>query len=138
MASKISTFKETLSDVEEKVGAEIVIKALKAPLRQIATNAGVEGSVVVEKVRESAANIGYNALTGVYEDLIAAGIVDPAKVVRSSLQNAASIAGMVLTTEALVVERPAPEAPAPDMGGMGGMGGMGMPGMGGMGMPGMM
>ena len=81
MASKISTFKETLSDVEEKVGAEIVIKALKAPLRQIATNAGVEGSVVVEKVRESAANIGYNALTGVYEDLIAAGIVDPAKVV---------------------------------------------------------
>ncbi|WP_069790499.1 chaperonin GroEL [Cyanobacterium sp. IPPAS B-1200] len=138
MASKISTFKETLSDVEEKVGAEIVIKALEAPLRQIATNAGVEGSVVVEKVRESAANIGYNALTGVYEDLIAAGIVDPAKVVRSSLQNAASIAGMVLTTEALVVERPAPEAPAPDMGGMGGMGGMGMPGMGGMGMPGMM
>ncbi|MGY6529969.1 MAG: chaperonin GroEL [Cyanobacterium sp.] len=129
MASKISAFKDTLTDAEEKVGAEIVIKALEAPLRQIATNAGVEGSVVVEKVRESASNIGYNALTGVYEDLIAAGIVDPAKVVRSSLQNAASIAGMVLTTEALVVERPAPEAPAPDMGGMGGMGGMGMPGM---------
>ncbi|MBE9222857.1 chaperonin GroEL [Cyanobacterium stanieri LEGE 03274] len=135
MASKISAFKDTLSNEEEKVGAEIVIKALEAPLRQIATNAGVEGSVVVEKVRESANNIGYNALTGVYEDLISAGIVDPAKVVRSSLQNAGSIAGMVLTTEALVVEKPAPEAPAPDMGGMGGMG---MPGMGGMGMPGMM
>ncbi len=138
MASKISAFKDTLTDEEEKVGVEIVIKALESPLRQIANNAGVEGSVVVEKVRESASNIGYNALTNVYEDLIAAGIVDPAKVVRSSLQNAASIAGMVLTTEALVVERPAPEEPAPDMGGMGGMGGMGMPGMGGMGMPGMM
>ncbi|AFZ45993.1 chaperonin GroEL [Cyanobacterium stanieri PCC 7202] len=135
MASKISAFKDTLTNAEEKVGVDIVLKALEAPLRQIATNAGVEGSVVVEKVRESAQNIGYNALTGVYEDLIATGIVDPAKVVRSSLQNAASIAGMVLTTEALVVEKPAPEAPAPDMGGMGGMG---MPGMGGMGMPGMM
>lgn len=135
MASKISAFKDTLTNAEEKVGVDIVLKALEAPLRQIAINAGVEGSVVVEKVRESADNIGYNALTGVYEDLIATGIVDPAKVVRSSLQNAASIAGMVLTTEALVVEKPAPEAPAPDMGGMGGMG---MPGMGGMGMPGMM
>jgi len=138
MASKISAFKDTLTDEEEKVGVEIVIKSLESPLRQIANNAGIEGSVVVEKVRESESNIGYNALTNVYEDLIAAGIVDPAKVVRSSLQNAASIAGMVLTTEALVVERPAPEEPAPDMGGMGGMGGMGMPGMGGMGMPGMM
>ncbi|MBF2056603.1 MAG: chaperonin GroEL [Cyanobacterium sp. T60_A2020_053] len=133
LMAKVEEFKKTLTIDEEKTGAEIVIKALAAPLHQIATNAGVEGAVVVEKVRESAPNIGYNALTGVYEDLLQAGIVDPAKVVRSSLQNASSIAGMILTTEALVVEKPAPEAPMPDMGG-----GMGMPGMGGMGMPGMM
>jgi chaperonin GroEL len=138
LASKVEAFKNTLTIEEEKIGAQIVIKAIEAPLRQIANNAGVEGSVVVERVRESAINIGYNALSGEYEDLIAAGIIDPAKVVRSSLQNAASIAGMILTTEALVVEKPEPQAPAPDMGGMGGMGGMGMPGMGGMGMPGMM
>ena len=138
LASKVEAFKNSLTIEEEKIGAQIVIKAIEAPLRQIATNAGVEGSVVVEKVRESAVNIGYNALTGEYEDLIASGIIDPAKVVRSSLQNAASIAGMILTTEALVVEKPEPEASAPDMSGMGGMGGMGMPGMGGMGMPGMM
>ncbi|WP_373478384.1 chaperonin GroEL [Geminocystis sp.] len=138
LASKVEAFKNTLTIEEEKIGAQIVIKAIEAPLRQIATNAGVEGSVVVEKVRESALNIGYNALTGEYQDLIASGIIDPAKVVRSSLQNAASIAGMILTTEALVVEKPEPEASAPDMSGMGGMGGMGMPGMGGMGMPGMM
>jgi chaperonin GroEL len=138
LASKVEAFKNTLTIEEEKIGAEIVIKAIESPLRQIANNAGVEGSVVVERVRESALNIGYNALSGEYEDLIAAGIIDPAKVVRSSLQNAASIAGMILTTEALVVEKPEPQAAAPDMGGMGGMGGMGMPGMGGMGMPGMM
>jgi chaperonin GroEL len=138
LASKLAAFKNTLTVDEEKIGAEIVIKAIEAPLRQIANNAGVEGSVVVEKVRESAINIGYNALTGEYEDLIASGIIDPAKVVRSSLQNAASIAGMILTTEALVVEKPEPAGATPDMGGMGGMGGMGMPGMGGMGMPGMM
>ncbi|BAQ59925.1 heat shock protein 60 family chaperone GroEL [Geminocystis sp. NIES-3708] len=139
LASKVETFKNTLTIEEEKIGAQIVIKAIEAPLRQIANNAGVEGSVVVERVKQSALNFGYNALTGEYQDLIAAGIIDPAKVVRSSLQNAASIAGMILTTEALVVEKPEPQAPAmPDMGGMGGMGGMGMPGMGGMGMPGMM
>lgn len=139
LASKVEAFKNTLTIDEEKIGAEIVIKAIEAPLRQIANNAGVEGAVVVERVRESALNIGYNALTGEYQDLIASGIIDPAKVVRSSLQNAASIAGMILSTEALVVEKPEAQAPAmPDMGGMGGMGGMGMPGMGGMGMPGMM
>ena len=124
---------------EKKIGVNIVLKAIEAPLSQIAHNAGMEGSIVVEKVKESDFSIGYNALTNEYEDLIATGIIDPAKVVRTSLQNAASIAGLVLTTEALVVEKPAPEAPAPDMGGgMPGMGGMGMPGMGGMGMPGMM
>ena len=101
----IPEIKKSLQE-EEKIGADIVARALEAPLRQIADNAGVEGSVIVARVRESALNIGYNAATGEFEDLIAAGIIDPAKVVRSALQNAASIAGMVLTTEALVVEKP--------------------------------
>jgi chaperonin GroEL len=125
LANKVAEFKAQLSNPEEKVAADIVAKALEEPLRQLADNAGVEGAVVVEKVRATEFNVGYNALTGQYEDLIAAGIIDPAKVVRSALQNAASIAGMVLTTEALVVEKPEPAAPPPpDMGGMGGMGGM--------------
>ncbi|BAW95275.1 chaperonin GroEL-II [[Synechococcus] sp. NIES-970] len=134
LAGKLAAVKDSLSDAEEKLGVDIVARALEAPLRQLANNAGVEGSVVVERVRNSEANIGYNAATNEYVDMIAAGIIDPAKVVRSVLQNAASIAGMVITTEALVVEKPEPEAAAPDMGGgmpgMGGMGGMGMPGMG--------
>ena len=135
LASKLGELKSTLN-AEEQIGVDIIVRALDAPLRQIADNAGVEGSVVVEKVREMSFNEGYNALTNQYEDLLAAGIVDPAKVVRSALQDAGSIAGMVLTTEALVVEKPEPKsaAGAPDMGGMGGMGGMGMGGMGGMGM----
>ncbi|HBE19149.1 MAG TPA: chaperonin GroEL, partial [Cyanobacteria bacterium UBA11367] len=120
LISKITEIKGNL-DPEEQIGADIVAKALEAPLRQLADNAGVEGSVIVEKVRTSEGNIGYNAATNTFEDLIAAGIIDPAKVVRSSLQNAGSIAGMVLTTEALVVEKPEKKAPAPDMGGMGGM-----------------
>ncbi|MGB7273736.1 MAG: chaperonin GroEL [Geitlerinemataceae cyanobacterium] len=137
LAATVNSFKADLSG-EEKLAAEIVAKALEAPLSQMVTNAGFEGSVIVEKVRDAEFNVGYNAMTGEMEDLIASGIIDPAKVVRSALQNAASIAGMVLTTEALVVEKPEPQAAAmPDMGGMGGMGGMGMPGMGGMGMPGM-
>lgn len=106
---------------EEKIGADIVAKALEAPLRQIADNAGVSGAVIVERVRETDFNIGYNAATGEFEDLIAAGIIDPAKVVRSALQNASSIASMVLTTEALVVEKPEKKAPTPPEGGMGGM-----------------
>ena len=134
LAEKVAEVKASLSSDEEKLGVDIVTRALEAPLRQLADNAGAEGSVVVERVRTSDFNVGYNAATGEYVDMIAAGIIDPAKVVRSVLQNAASIAGMVITTEALVVEKPEPEAPAPDMGGgmpgMGGMGGMGMPGMG--------
>ena len=122
LASKVKAFKASLTNDEEKVAADIVAKALEAPLRQLANNAGVEGDVIVEGVRDTAFSIGYNVLTGKYEDLIAAGIIDPAKVVRSAVQNAASIAGMVLTTEALVVEKPVKEAAAPDMGGMGGMG----------------
>jgi len=130
LAKKLAEFRGTLEDAEEQVAADIFAKALEAPLCQLANNAGVEGSVVVEKVKDTELNIGYNALTGEFGDMIAGGIVDPAKVVRSAVQNAASIAGMVLTTEALVVEKPEPEAAAP--GGMpGGMGGMGgMPGMG--------
>ncbi|MGI5922067.1 MAG: chaperonin GroEL [Syntrophomonadaceae bacterium] len=110
---------------DELTGIKLVQKALEEPLRQIANNAGVEGSVVVEKVKESKMGIGYNALTGVYEDMIAAGIIDPAKVTRSAVQNAASIAAMVLTTEAIVCE-----IPSKDDKGMGaGMGGGGMPPM---------
>ena len=143
LSNKILGYKDNLSDPEERLAADILVKALEAPLKQLADNAGVEGSVIVDRVRETEFNVGYNALSGEFEDMIAAGILDPAKVVRAGLQNAASIAGMVLTTEALVVEKPEKEAPAaPDMGGMGGMGmggmGMGGMGMGGMGMGGMM
>ena len=125
LSTKVEEIKARLSP-EERIGADIVQKALEAPLRQIADNAGVEGSVIVSRVRETDLNIGYNAATGEFEDLIAAGIIDPAKVVRSALQNAASIAGMVLTTEAIIAEKPEKQAAAPDagMGGMGGMGGM--------------
>ena len=108
-----------------QTGINIVKRAIEEPVRQIANNAGLEGSVVVENVKKSANGTGFNALTGEYVDMIGAGIVDPAKVTRSALQNAASIAAMVLTTETLVTDKPEPEAPmpagAPGMGGMGGM-----------------
>jgi chaperonin GroEL len=99
---------------------------MQEPLRQIVTNAGEEGSVVLNKVRDGKGSFGYNAATGVYEDMIKAGILDPTKVVRTALQNAASIAGLMITTEAMVAELPKDEAPmgGGDMGGMGGMGGM--------------
>ena len=106
---------------DEKIGAAIIARALEAPLRIIAENAGQEGSVVVSKVREG--GLGYNAATNVYEDLMAAGVVDPAKVTRSAVQNAASIAGLVLTTEALIAERPERGSSAPSGGGAPGMGG---------------
>ena len=114
---------DTLSG-DEKTGVQIVLKALDEPVKQIAKNAGLEGSVIVEKVRESADAIGFNALTEEYVDMMKTGIVDPTKVTRSALQNAASVAAMVLTTESLVADKPAPEpAAAPQMGGMpGGMG----------------
>ncbi|MBR4890710.1 MAG: chaperonin GroEL [Clostridia bacterium] len=113
---------ETLSG-DEKTGARIVLKALDEPVKQIAKNAGLEGSVIVEKVREAKDTIGFNALTEEYVDMMKSGIVDPTKVTRSALQNAASVASMVLTTESLVADKPAPEA-APQMGGAmpGGMG----------------
>ena len=115
---------------DQNVGIALALRAMEAPIRQISANAGAEGSVVVDKVKAGEGAFGYNAATGEYGDMIEMGILDPAKVTRSSLQAAASIAGLMITTEAMVSEIPAPEAAAPDMGGMGGMGGIG--GMGGM------
>jgi chaperonin GroEL len=113
---------------DQEVGIRIIRKALEAPARQIVNNAGADGSVIVGKLIETEnPTIGYNAQTGEFTDLIKAGVIDPTKVVRSALQNAASVAGLLVTTEAMVAEldEPKPAAPAPDMGGMGGMGGMG-------------
>ncbi len=107
--------------MDEKVGIDIIYRALEEPLRQIATNAGMEGSVVVEKVKGLEPGMGFNALTGEYVNMIEAGIVDPTKVTRSALQNAASISAMMLTTETLVAEKEEEN----DGGGAGGMGGMG-------------
>jgi chaperonin GroEL len=109
---------------DEKTGAKIIKRAIEEPVRQIAVNAGFEGSVVVEKVKNSAAGIGFNALTCEYVDMIKAGIVDPTKVTRSALQNAASISAMFLTTEAAVADAPSKKDDMAGMGGMGGMGGM--------------
>jgi chaperonin GroEL len=118
-------------DSDEMVGVNIVRRALEEPARQIAFNAGAEGSVVVERIKNSTNDIGFNAATGEYEDMVKAGIIDPAKVTRSAIENAASIASLLLTTEAIVAEKPQKESPMPagpsGMGGMGGMGGM--PGM---------
>ncbi len=109
-----------------QAGIKIVLKALEAPLRQIAENAGVEGSIVVGKVLENKdANYGFDAQNEIYTDLVKAGIIDPTKVVRTALQDAASVAGLLVTTEAMVAEMPKKEAPPPmPGGGMGGMGGM--------------
>ena len=122
--------KTKLEDDDEQTGVNIIRRALEEPLRQIVQNAGHEGAIVVAKVRENKdPNFGFNADTEVYEDLVAAGVIDPTMVARTALENAASIAGLLLTTEALITDVPEDEkaaAPggAPDMGGMGGMGGM--------------
>jgi chaperonin GroEL len=116
---------DAIADDDEKTGARIVLRALEEPLRQIAENAGHEGSVVVNEVRKSDSGYGLNAATGEYGDLVAAGVIDPAMVTRSALQNAASIAKNILTTEAIVAEVPEKDSGGgggmPDMGGMGGM-----------------
>ncbi|HEX4338529.1 MAG TPA: chaperonin GroEL [Polyangiaceae bacterium] len=114
---------EKLTDVpeEQKFGIAIIRRALEEPLRQIAANAGEEGSIIVQKVREGKGSFGYNAQTNKYTDLIADGVIDPAKVVRSALQNAASVAGLLLTTEALIAEKPK-DKEAPAGGGHGGHG----------------
>jgi chaperonin GroEL len=108
---------------DEQVGVQIVLRALEEPIRQIANNAGQEGSIVVARVREGKGNFGYNAQTDKYEDLVEAGVIDPTKVTRTALQNAASIASLLLTTEAVIVEVPEEEK-EPAMPGAGGMGGM--------------
>ena len=108
-----------------KVGVDIIRRAIEEPVRQIADNAGLEGSVVVAEVKKTDKGVGFNALTNEYVDMIKAGIVDPAKVTRSALQNAASIAAMILTTETLVADKPEKEPAMPAGAGMGGMGGMG-------------
>lgn len=118
----------TIEDEEEKAGVKVIKQAIQAPLRKIADNAGVEGSVVIEKVKGAEGNFGYNAAKDIYEDLLEAGVIDPKKVVRFAIQNAASVASLMLTTEAMIAEipeeNPAAAMPAPGMGGMGGMGGM--------------
>jgi len=113
------------SNDDEAIGISIVKRAVESPLRSLAQNAGVEGSVIVEAVKKAKGNEGYNVATGQYEDLVKAGIVDPKKVTRSALQNAASIAGLLLTTECLITDLPEKEKPSPAGGGHGGPGGMG-------------
>jgi len=112
---------------DEQIGVDIIKRAVESPLRSLAANAGVEGSLIVSEVKKRKGNEGYNVATGEYEDLVKAGVVDPKKVTRSALQNAASIAGLLLTTECLITDAPEKDKPAPGGGGHGGggMGGMG-------------
>ncbi|MEO7964850.1 MAG: TCP-1/cpn60 chaperonin family protein, partial [Gemmatimonadaceae bacterium] len=110
---------------DEQIGIDIIRRAIEEPIRIIVHNSGGEGSIVVEKVRSSKDDaFGYNALTDTYENLVTAGVIDPTKVTRSALQNAASIASLLLTTEALIVEKREDKPSAPSGGGGGGMGGM--------------
>ena len=119
----ISNVEKLLDTTEgdEKTGVKIILKALEAPVKQIAINAGIEGAVIVDKVKNSDAGIGFDVLNEKYVDMISVGIVDPAKVTRSALQNAASVASTLLTTEAAVADIPEPEPAMPAGGGMGGM-----------------
>jgi chaperonin GroEL len=118
-----------LGTIELQAGVTIIKRICEEPIRQIASNSGFDGAVVVDKLSSNKdANFGFNAATETFEDMLKAGVIDPVKVTRSALQNAASVAGLLLTTECMIAEAPkkdAPSAPAPDMGGMGGMGGMG-------------
>ncbi|MBQ0105887.1 MAG: chaperonin GroEL, partial [Armatimonadetes bacterium] len=124
----IAKLDDVKTDAEEKVGVDIIRKALEAPARKIVENAGLEGSVIINKIKSLEDGMGYDAATDEYVNMIDAGIIDPAKVVRTTLENAASIAALLLTTECVITEKPEPLPPMP----AGGMGG-GMPGMGGMG-----
>ncbi|MFL5195204.1 MAG: TCP-1/cpn60 chaperonin family protein, partial [Microvirga sp.] len=128
LRAKGAVAKLTTDNPDVQAGIKIVLRALEAPLRQIAENAGVEGSIVVGKINDNTKSdtFGFNAQTEEFVDMLQAGIVDPAKVVRTALQDAASVAGLLVTTEAMVAEAPKREsAPAmPGGGGMGGMGGM--------------
>ena len=116
-------------NADQDAGIKLVLKAIEAPLREIVANAGGEPSVVVNAVLAGKGNYGFNAANDTYGDMIEMGILDPTKVTRTALQNAASVSALMLTTECMVAEAPKDDAPAggmPDMGGMGGMGGMGM------------
>ena len=124
----VQTVVDSLSG-DEATGAKSVERALEAPARLIADNAGLEGAVVVQQVESESGNVGFNAATGVFEDLLKAGVIDPAKVTRAALQNAASIAALLLTTEVAITDKPEAADPAAAAAAMGGMGG----GMGGMG-----
>jgi chaperonin GroEL len=118
--SPVAGLVESLEDGDERTGARIIHRALEEPIRQIATNAGADGSIVVDKVRTEGGNVGFNALSSQYEDLVQAGVTDPTMVSRSALQNAASIGSLIVTTDVIVAE-PEEEAPAMPAGGMGGM-----------------
>ncbi|MDD5512488.1 MAG: TCP-1/cpn60 chaperonin family protein, partial [Candidatus Omnitrophica bacterium] len=113
-------------DGDEKIGADIVKRALEEPIRQLTTNAGLEGSVVVQRIKQEKTSVGYDVSQDAYVDMIDAGVIDPTKVTRSALQNASSIASLLLTTETVITEKPEKEEKMPPMppGGMGGMGGM--------------
>ncbi len=120
LAPELEAWAKANLKAEELTGAMIVAKSLLAPVKRIADNAGYNGAIIAERVKEKEFNVGFNAMTGEYEDMFASGIVDPAKVTRSALQNAASIAGMILTTECIVVDKPEEKSAAPAGGGMGG------------------
>ncbi|MBM7094784.1 chaperonin GroEL [Bacillus sp. H-16] len=127
LVNVINAVKAVETDGDEATGVNIVLRALEEPVRQIAHNAGLEGSIIVERLKNEEVGIGFNAANGQYVNMVEAGIVDPTKVTRSALQNAASVAAMFLTTEAVVADLPEEEGSGggmPDMGGMGGMGGM--------------
>jgi len=126
LVRSIAALEKVKAAAEEQVGVRIVRRALEDPLRWIANNAGWEGSIVLDKVKNNKGSFGFNAASEEFEDLMKAGIVDPTKVVRTALQNASSVAGLLLTTEAMVAEKPEEKAPPamPPGGGMGGMGGM--------------
>lgn len=126
LVNVIAAVKAVEATGDEQTGVNIVLRALEEPVRQIAHNAGLEGSVIVERLKKEAAGIGFNAATGEFVNMMEAGIVDPAKVTRSALQNAASVSAMFLTTEAVIADKPDENGGGmPDMSGMGGMGGMG-------------
>jgi chaperonin GroEL len=121
----IPTLEKMKVEGDEKIGVNIVMRALEEPIRQLTTNAGLEGSVVVQRIKQEKTNIGYDVAQDAYVDMIEAGVIDPTKVTRSALQNASSIAALLLTTEAAVTDKPEKEERMPAMPGGGGMGGMG-------------
>ena len=127
LGGAVKGFKEGVkgANEDEQIGVDIIRRAIEYPAKHLAMNGGYEGSVVVQEIKKRKGNEGFNAASGEYEDLVKAGVVDPKKVTRSALQNAASIAGLLLTTECLITEIPEKEKPAPAGGGHGGgMGGM--------------